>query len=87
MVRYEMRHDFLYHRDIGKYEAYGIDVYEGEELIRSIRDVTTQEKELLAFVQLLNKLNLELIHLDCVIEDFLQMPFDTYIDKVKNENS
>lgn len=71
MIFYKIRQDQLKDEDIGRYISYGIDVVENEAVLRSVKDITTDEARLSGLVDLCNKLQLSPVHLDDVIEDFL----------------
>ena len=71
MIQYKIRNDRLFHQDIGTYQSYGIDVFEDNVLINSILDVTHEQQKMESLIALMNELNLDLIHLNDVIEDFL----------------
>ena len=71
MIFYKIRLDQLKDEDIGRYISYGIDVVENEAVLRSVKDITTDEARLSGLVDLCNKLQLSPVQLDDVIEDFL----------------
>ena len=71
MIFYKIRQDQLKDEDIGRYISYGIDVVENEAILRSVKDITTDEARLSGLVDLCNKLQLSPVQLDDVIEDFL----------------
>ena len=73
MVFYKLRKDKLYHKDIGTYSSYGIDAFENfaDATVRSIPDISFEKETLETLIHLCNCLNLDIIHLDDVIEDFL----------------
>ncbi len=73
MLTYKLRKDNLFHQNIGNYSSYGIDaVNEISALpVRSISDISTEKEPLENLIYLCNKLHLDIIHLDDVIEDFL----------------
>ena len=71
MIFYKIRQDQLKDEDIGRYISYGIDVVENEAVLRSVKDITTDEARLSGLVDLCNKLQLSPVQLDDVIEDFL----------------
>ena len=52
-------------------KTYGIAVVENKKIIRKIKDVSTDRKAIMRFVKNLNTSQIELVHLDDVIEDFL----------------
>jgi len=71
MISYKMRCDQLKNEDIGRYIAFGIDIFQDGNPIRRIRDVSTNEKKLQKLISLLNILQLDMIHIDDIIEDFI----------------
>ena len=73
MPTYKLRKDNLFHQDIGNYSSYGIDVVDEMSglSIRSILDISTEKKPLEILISLCNKLHLDVIHLDDVVDDFL----------------
>ena len=73
MLTYKLRKDNLFHQDIGNYSSYGIDAVDKKSgiPIRSILDVSLEKEPLENLIFLCNKLHLNIIHLDDVVEDFL----------------
>ena len=75
MYVYFLKKEQLYHRDIGRYIGYGIGVYRkcnGKEyFIRYIPDVFTERKSAEKMVRNCTALQLEPIHLEEIIEEFL----------------
>ena len=73
MILYRLRKDNFFHEDIGSYSSYGIDaVCEASGVpIRSILDVSVEKQPLEDLISFCNSLQLDLIHLDDVVEDFL----------------
>ena len=73
MLTYKLRKDNLFHQDIGNYSSYGIDAVDKKSgiPIRSILDVSLEKEPLEKLIFLCNKLRLNIIHLDDVVEDFL----------------
>lgn len=73
MVTYKLRKDNLFQKDIGNYSSYGIDAVDEMSglSIRSISDISTEKESLKNLIFLCNKLHLDIIHLDDVVEDFL----------------
>ena len=57
--------------DAGWYMAYGIALFEGDRPVRYIPDVFLQREQALDLVECCNRLALDPIHLDDVIEDAL----------------
>ncbi len=50
---------------------YGIAVYQGDDKLYQVNDITINRKQLTSLTELCNQENLSLCHLDDVIEDFL----------------
>ena len=73
MLTYKLRKDNLFHQDIGNYTSYGIDVVDEMSglSIYFILDISTEKKPLENLISLCNKLRLDIIHLNDVVEDFL----------------
>ena len=73
MILYRLRKDNFFHPDIGCYSSYGIDaVCETSDIpVRSILDISPEKEPLENLVFLCNRLQLDLIHLDDVVEDLL----------------
>ena len=71
MIFYKIRQDQLKNEDFGRYIAYGIDVFENGTLVRSVKDITTEEARLSVLVDLCNRLQLSPFQLDDIVEDFL----------------
>lgn len=70
---YRLRSDKLFLQDAGEYITYGIDVFDSQSdmLLRSVSDISTEKSSVQLLVSQCNKLCLDIIHLDDVIEDFL----------------
>ena len=75
MICYSIRQDMLEDENIGQYISFGIDILKDGKPIRVIKDVSPNKKRLCSLVNLLNKLQPSLIHIDDIIEDFLVWPF------------
>ena len=73
MILYRLRKDNFSHPDAGYYSSYGIDAIgeTSEAPIRSILDISTEKEPLENLVLLCNKLQLDPLHLDDVVKDFL----------------
>ena len=75
MYIYFLKREQLYRRNIGHYIGYGIGVYRRfngrEYLIRYIPDVFTERRFAEKMVRNCNALQLEPIHLEEIIEEFL----------------
>lgn len=73
MTFYQLRKDILYQQDTGDYTSYGIDVFNSQSnvLIRSIPDISLEKELLKNLISLCNDLQLDIIHLDDVVDDFL----------------
>ena len=73
MVFYKLRKDKLFLKDVGFYSAYGIDAFEvvSSTPTRSIPDISLEKEPLEKLIHLCNCLDLDIIHLDDVVEDFL----------------
>lgn len=50
---------------------YGIDAFEGQQLIKSVANITDNKADILKLIEMCNELQLELCHLDDIIEDYL----------------
>lgn len=71
MIYYKLRKDQLYKKEIGEYEAYGIEAQdENGNIIRCIYDISFEKEPLEELVEDCNELELDIIHLDDVIDDF-----------------
>ena len=70
---YRLRSDKLFNEDTGNYTTYGIDVFDSQSdmLLRSVSDISLEKSAVQLLVSQCNKLCLDIIHLDDVIEDFL----------------
>ncbi len=73
MTFYQLRKDILYQQDAGDYTSYGIDAFNSQSnvLIRSIPDISLEKELLKNLISLCNDLQLDIIHLDDVVDDFL----------------
>ncbi len=54
-----------------KYRAYGIDVFEENKLIKTVKDISLERASLERLIHKCNLLNVSLIHIDDVLEDFM----------------
>lgn len=50
---------------------YGINVFDGNTLIKSINDISDNETDIIKLVNMCNELKIELCHFDDIIEDYL----------------
>ena len=50
---------------------YGINVFDGNTLIKSSDDITDNEADIAKLVDMCNELEIELCHFDDIIEDYL----------------
>ena len=50
---------------------YGINVFENGILVYSIEEITGSRSDILRLTNLCNELNIELCHLDDIVEDYL----------------
>lgn len=61
--------------EVGKYKAYGLNVYEQKDdemvLIRAVSDLFLDEQQAQKFAKLCTEEQLDVIHLDDVIDDML----------------
>jgi hypothetical protein len=73
MISYKLRKDNLFHRNIGSYSSYGIDAFDDSSSnpIHSILDISTEKDSLENLICLCNESQLDIVHLDDVVEDFL----------------
>lgn len=70
-VTYEMIEESIEYGDSRRI-SYGIAVYAGtDNMVASIHDITSDREKLAAFIGQCNQLELSLVHLADVIEDFL----------------
>lgn len=51
--------------------SYGIKLMEGSRCVRVVRDITDNKKKLQALIDDMNRLSLDPMHFDQVLEDFL----------------
>ncbi|MBQ8766982.1 MAG: hypothetical protein IJZ16_09270 [Clostridia bacterium] len=52
-------------------KTYGIAVFQNKSLIRFIKDVSTDRKAVKQLVKDMNEYQIELVHIDDVLEDFI----------------
>ena len=73
MVCYRLRKDDMFQKDIGSYSSYGIDAVDdsSDDPICSIWDISFDKEALERLVFHCNKLQLDVLHLEDVVEDFL----------------
>lgn len=72
MYYYLITHNTFHAEDTGKYQAFGIAVYdESSHIIRQISDITTDEIAIRQLIQKCNQLRLSPLHLKDVVDDFL----------------
>lgn len=51
--------------------CYGLDVFENETLVRSVREITGSYSDIIEIANMCNELKIELFHFDDIIEDYL----------------
>ena len=71
MTVYKLFCEQLYSDACGAYTAYGIAVCRDGVTVRTLSDVTTDKAKLLALTERFNDCQLEPVHLDRAVEDFL----------------
>ena len=72
MVRYSSIKEMLTCEELGSYEAFGIRVCENGKISVTLHDVFPTESEAKAIVDVFNREQLEITHLEQVIEGYLQ---------------
>lgn len=70
-MRYSAKREVINSEEFGEYITYGIQIYNDGELIREISDVSTSERKVADLCECCNRLKLDPIHIDDVIEDIL----------------
>ncbi len=71
MVRYEVETKILPDENGKEYVGYGIKVYDGNEVINAVSDISVNYDEVKGLCDRLNECELDPIHLPDVVEDFL----------------
>lgn len=71
MIRYEILTEHINDDTLGKYETYGITVYNNDRVIRLIGDITCDREKAAALAELFNKEQPGSSQLDEIIEQFL----------------
>ncbi len=71
MIKYRSIREEMFSDEIGSYISYGIELADGDNVVRKISDVSTDEETVSHLVLLSNELNLSPIHIDDVISDIL----------------
>ncbi len=51
--------------------SFGISAFSGDKLIKSIFNVTENEGDIVKLIKIINELELDICHLDDIIEDYL----------------
>lgn len=72
MLCYKLRCDRLKDEDNGIYTSFGIDVFQYNTPIRSVKDVSVNKDNLQKLISLLNRLQPDPVHIDDIIQDFLE---------------
>lgn len=54
----------------GEYR-FGISAFSGDKLIKSIFSITDNEGDIVKLIEIINELELDICHLDDIIEDYL----------------
>lgn len=72
MINYKLREDVLALNE-QSYKTYGIDVLDTKtkEILKSVEDISLDKSPLEELISLCNELELDTVHLEDVIEDFL----------------
>ncbi len=69
---YKIRKDNINFEDIGKCDTYGIDVFDDKGvLVKEIPDISFNENEMTKLVADCNEFEVDICHIDNIIEDFL----------------
>ncbi len=73
MIRYKLRQDIIDYPDEGTFKAYGIDITDTDTntVVKSIPDICFDRPKLEKLIKDCNELDVELIHIYDIIEDFL----------------
>lgn len=72
MYYYLITHNTFHAEDTGKYQAFGIAVYdEASQIIKQINDITTDEMAIRQLIKQCNQLRLSPLHLEDIVDDFL----------------
>ena len=73
MMFFQIRNDSLVTDDGVKYLSYGIDIFENHIHLRSIRDISLNKDAIADLVHRCNSLNASILHIDDIVEDFIQL--------------
>lgn len=74
MITYKVQEEHLFKPETGSYTSYGILAYEdsSDKVVCRISDIFLDRKLAEKYTQLFNTMNLEIVHLQNVIDDLLQ---------------
>lgn len=74
MITYKVQEEHLVNPEIGSYTSYGILAYDdcSNRVLCEISDIFLDRKSAEKYTQLFNKMNLDIVHLQNVIDDLLQ---------------
>ncbi len=68
---YFIKEEIFENEEIGKYITYGVVIYQKDKAVREIYDVSTSKRKVMELCARCNRLKLDPMHIDDVIEDFL----------------
>lgn len=71
MIKYNPFREKLFNNYIGSYKSYGIIITDKNAILRKVSDVSTSFWCVYRLCRLCNKLKLDSIHIDDVLEDML----------------
>lgn len=71
MVTYDLIEEHIINDYCGEYDSYGIAIISDDTELRRISDISTNLEDLERLVRLCNKLSVELVHIDSIVENFL----------------
>ncbi|MGN0517439.1 MAG: DUF6514 family protein [Acutalibacteraceae bacterium] len=71
MVTYDLIKEHIINDYCGEYDSYGIAVISDGTELRRISDISTDFEDIEELVRLCNKVSVELVHIDSIVENFL----------------
>ena len=75
MVTYNFTKELCHSDEIGEYDTFGINVFDGNKKIKTLHDVFLNEDDARRCVSLFNEEQLDVIHLEQIVDEYLQFGF------------
>lgn len=71
MIKYIKRKDSFKDDEGAEYISYGVDAYEGNKKVKSIKDITPDKEQMERQIEIWNRCQIGLEHFDQVVQTFI----------------